>query len=437
MKAAPILLSVLLIVATAGAGAFAPDANGAQPAVDADDAFLHDGAVTAMGTDTGQLESDNENATRVLGIPDDEVDTSEIRREHADIGPAVGLGTDATGMELKTAAIARQLESIEETDERQRQILAEISEIEQQEITLNGRERSAVEAYSAGEISARELVVRLARVSMEAQILRERLDMLREQADETPDFSVDVRANNIDFQLRTYEGPVRSHAADILQGEHPTERVFVESGGDAVVLSMIHDGEYVREAKVPDRQDRSTTGSMDLEGAERVTFGSYPEIAATREGADSIGSDGIFIVQVPHAGGELTTFVDGGSEQVFIDHQRMPLEPTNGHVSVADVQEGLNVTVDRTYPGGPLRVTVLDAETEDPVIGATVTVGDAVQSETVGTTDVEGQQWIVSPRDPFLLTVLGEDTTVARLEIQPTETPHIEEYQLENETETD
>ncbi|UWG51921.1 Secreted protein, component of type IV pili likesystem [Halalkaliarchaeum sp. AArc-CO] len=437
MKAAPILLSVLLIVGTAGAGAFVPDANGAQPAVDADDAPLYDGAVVGVGAETRQLESDNENATRVLGIPDDEVDSSEVRREHADIGPAVGFGANATGVKLGTDAMERQLEAIEETDERQRQILAEISEIEQQEITLNGRERAAVEAYGAGEIDARELVVRLARVSMEAQLLRERLAMLREQADETPDFSVDARANNIDFQLRTYGGPVRDHAKGILEGEHSSERVFVESGGDAVVLSMIHDGEYVREAKVPDRLDRSTTGSMDLEGAERVTFGSYPEIAATRQGADSIGSDGIFIVQVPHAGGELTTFVDGGSEQVFIDHQRIPLENTTGHVPVADVQEGLNVTVDRSYPGGPVRVTVLDAETDDPVIGATVTVGDAVRSETVGTTDVDGQQWIVSPREPFLLTVLGEDTTVARLEIQPTETPHIEEYTLENETETE
>ncbi|AUX09249.1 hypothetical protein AArcSl_1620 [Halalkaliarchaeum desulfuricum] len=105
MKAAPILLSVLLVVATAGVGAFAPDANGEQPAIEAgDDVPPPDALITAVSADTGQLEPEGDNATRMPGIPDD-VDSPDVRREHASTGPTVGYGTGATGMENKTESM--------------------------------------------------------------------------------------------------------------------------------------------------------------------------------------------------------------------------------------------------------------------------------------------------------------------------------------------
>lgn len=435
MKAAPILLSLLLVVGAVGAGAFAPDAP--EPAVDADGpAPQADGSTGSTVPAAEQLDPANgKNATRVLGIDDADVDRSEVRRGHADVGPAVGFGANSTAAELRTEAIERRIESAESDDERQRRILSELSEIEQQEVTLNQHERTAIEAYTAGEIGPRELTIRLARVSMQSQLLRERLQIVRDEAEETPEFSVGSRANNLDFQLRTYDGPVRNHVKSVLEGEQPPVRVFVEAGGGAVVLTTLYDDTYVREASIPDRRDRSTTGSIGLEEAENVTFANYPEIAANRGGADSLGSDGLFIVRVPHTGGELTTYVDGGSERVFQEHQRISVGNVTGHEPVGDVQEGLNVTIDRSYPGGPARVTVVESDTDEPIVGATVTVGDADRSEVVGTTDADGQHWVISPREPYLLTVLGEGTTVARLEIEPTATPHLEEYEPENETE--
>ncbi|MEF8779072.1 MAG: hypothetical protein V5A46_00140 [Haloferacaceae archaeon] len=453
MKALPILLSVLLVVAAVGAGAF-PPGESATVGDDADSpvrtadspAPTGDGPTptdepdptgTAIATSPaieGQLDPAAGNATRVLGLADEEVERSDIRRDSADIGPALSFGVNTTAADLRTEAIERRIEAANTTDERQRRILAELSEIEQQEVTLNQRERAAVDAYAAGDIDARELTVRLARVSMESQLLRERLGVVREEAEETPEFSIGARANNLDFKLRTYDGPVRDHVRRVLTGESPPERVFAETDGNGIVLTMLDGDTYVREATMPNRRDRSTTGSMTLETAENVTFTNYPGIAATRKGANSIGSAGIVIVEVPHDAGLLTTYVDGGSERVFREHQRIELGNATGSETVGDVQEGLNVTVDRSYPGGPVRVTVLDAETDRPVVGATVTVGDAQRSTVVGPTDDDGQRWLVSPRDRFLLTVLGEGTTVARLEIEPTGTPHLERYEPENET---
>lgn len=462
MKALPILLSVLLVVAAIGAGAIPPDGgtavgdpadsragttdspvqtadspssagDGPTPTSDAGDRAGD--AIAAPPAGEEQFASGaGRDAARVLGLAAEEVERSGIRRGHADIGPVLGFGVNSTAAGLRTDAVERRIEAAETTEERQRRILAELSEIEQQEVTLNQRERAAVEAYAADEIDARELTIRLARVSKQSELLRERLGVVRETAEETAEFSIGARANNLDFQLRTYDGPVRNHVRTVLAGESPPGRVFVETDGSGVVLTMLDGDTYVREATLPDRRDRSTTGSMTLETAENVTFTNYPEIAATREGANSIGSDGMVIVEVPHDAGLLRTYVDGGSERVFREHQRIELGNATGSETVGDVQEGLNVTVDRSYPGGPVRVTVVDAETDRPVVGATVTVGDAQRSTVVGPTDENGQRWLVSPRDRFLLTVLGEGTTVARLEIEPTETPHVVRYEPENET---
>lgn len=451
MKSVPILLAALLVIASGGAGVFTPVAGGDTPS-----ATLADGTAveTAQmvgfersGTDSSpvdttkqvpapeQLEADSSgNTTRVLGIADADVERSEIRREHADIGPTIGTGVNATAAEIKTAAIERKLESMETPEDRQRQILAELSEIEQFEVTLNQKERTAVKAYSAGEIDARQLGIRLAKISMEARLLRERLTVIADQAAQTPDFSVESRINNLEFRLQTYDGPVRNHVSDVLSGAEPPVRIFVESGGNAVVLSMVQNRQYVREAMIPDRQDRSASGTIDIEDAENITYTSYPEIAQTRTGSDAVGFEGLFIVHVPHEKGELTVYIDGGSEQIFKEHQRLDAGLGAGPEKVGDVQEGLNVTVDKSYPGGPVQVTVHDAQDGTPIVGATVTVGDAQESHVVGETNEDGQHWIVSSRSPFLLTILGDQTTVARLQIEPSQTPHLASGETSNGT---
>jgi len=77
------------------------------------------------------------------------------------------------------------------------------------------------------------------------------------------------------------------------------------------------------------------------------------------------------------------------------------------------------VTVDQTYAGGPLRVTVTDADSGEPV-AATITVGQAgEESQPIGTADENGAVWAITPRGPFTITVLGEGTAAAFVDVDP------------------
>jgi hypothetical protein len=77
------------------------------------------------------------------------------------------------------------------------------------------------------------------------------------------------------------------------------------------------------------------------------------------------------------------------------------------------------VTVEQTYAGGPSRLTVTDESTGEPV-QATVTVGqDGQESQTVGTTDADGTLWTLSPRGSFTVTVFGEGTSAAFVDVTP------------------
>jgi len=83
------------------------------------------------------------------------------------------------------------------------------------------------------------------------------------------------------------------------------------------------------------------------------------------------------------------------------------------------VQDGLEVTVDRSYVGGPLRVTVINADTGESV-DATVRIGqNGQESQSVGTTDGPGSVWTLTPDGEFTITVISEDNSAAFLQLQP------------------
>lgn len=412
MRAFALVFALLLVLSSVPAGAFAPGVEqGPEPA-------LVGGADRPTVQETGE-------ETRVLAIPEGDVGSSTAAVQAVDLGPSVGADADRFGFRLSNGAVERRIESAETNGDRQRRILEELSRVEQQVITLNEREQEVISAYAAGEIGAQTAVVRLARISAEAEALGERVRLLNRLAEETPDFSLDSsRTNQLRFELERFEGPVREHALAIARGEREPDRIFVEASAEGIVLSAVIDDEYVREAYRSDLRDR-TVRTVDEEGAQRAVEESYPQIWATRRGPETIGSGSIYAVTVPHDRGTLVAYVDSGSGEVFQEIQRQPVDAAVLGPIERKTMDGLNVTVNRAYPGGPLRVTVTDAETDEPV-DATITIGQGGQeSETVGTTGSDGTLWTVAPRSEFTVAAFGTGTTVAVIDVMPRATPGI------------
>jgi hypothetical protein len=219
-----------------------------------------------------------------------------------------------------------------------------------------------------------------------------------------------------------YEGPVREHALAAARGEVPATEVYVESSGQSVALATVAEGDYVREVVRLDRWDRGG-GSISNDEAIDVTAASYPETAALRQ-PDAFGAGSVQRITIPHQFGTLRTYVSGGTQQVFVEHQRIALDAFPDSVPVSEAGDGFNITVDRSYAGGPVTVTVRDAETGEPLPDVTVTksVGDS-NSRAIGTTNADGVVRTLSPAGSFRVTVVDEPRAIFLDDLQPTPTP--------------
>lgn len=379
----------------------------------------------SIGSGPDPVSTHGENLTlRVLSTPPDVEPRLASHRRGVNLGTSLGLAVGDSDAALRTETAAQRVENAETNAERQRRILAAINEVEQGEVSLDSRQTAAMNAHASGELTDRELLDELVRVAALAREYDRRLDTLSELAEETDGFSTPDRVSTLQVQLQVYDGPVRRVALETVRGDRTGTEIHVQSSPNALVLATVVDGQYVRESLRRDRWDR---GGDDIgsEAGINATIASYPETTDLRE-ADALGAGAVQRITVDHDFGSLRTFVSGGTERVFLEHQRMTLATFPDSEPVSTTEDGFNVTVNRTYPGGPVTVTVLDADTGDPIEGITVTKSTGGSpSETIGSTDATGVVRTLSPADAYRITVVDEPRVAVIDDIDPIETPRV------------
>ncbi|TKX86405.1 hypothetical protein EXE43_08530 [Halorubrum sp. SS5] len=440
MRALPIAAVAVLLVVAPVAGVTAPGAvpPSVDPAESADSAPPAAPDLPAAPASPGSSASPAD-PTAAAGQPAPQIETTNLTlrtlstppgaetrvgtyARGPDLGSALGFATADADAAVETAAVVDRIEGAEAGVERQQQILVEINRVERAEVALSSRQADAFSAHAAGEMSDRELVDELVRVAATAREYDERLEAIDALAESTDGFSSPGRLDELQVALQVYEGPVRDHALATARGQSSPNDIYVASSEDAVVLATVVDGEYVREVFRTDRWDRGG-GDISNDAAIEITEAAYPETAALRE-PDAFGAGAVQRITIPHEFGVLRTFVSGGTEQVFVEHQRVDLAAFPDTEPVAAAGDGFNVTVERTYPGGPVTVTVLDDETGEPVSGVTVTksVGGG-DSRAIGATDENGVVRTLSPAEPYRITVVDEPRVVVLDGIEPLPTP--------------
>ncbi|MGQ3328792.1 DUF7094 domain-containing protein [Halorubrum sp. FL23] len=437
MRALPVSLALLLLFASivgaaspaAVAGSVADPATAPDSVVEGTDATVTRVGSAATGVlaggdgDRGRPQVASENLTfRTLSTPSDSETRFGSGSRGANLGSSVGFAVDETDAAMETAAVVQRVEAAETTPERQRRILAAINRVERDEVTLNSRQAEAFSAHAAGELSDRELLDELVRIAATAREYDARLEALDALAEETDGFSSPTRLDELQVALQVYEGPVRDYALSAARGEVAATELYIESSNQSVVLAAIIDGEYVREVFRLDRWDRGG-GAIGNDEAIEVTSAAYPETASLRE-PDAFGAGSVQRITIPHDFGVLRTFVSGGTSQVFVEHQRLALDAFPDTELVSETGDGFNVTVDRSYAGGPVTVTVRDEETGEPVSDVTVTksVGGG-DSQTIGTTNADGVVRTLSPPESYRVTVVDEPRAVFVDDLEPIATP--------------
>lgn len=418
MKRLPLVIAVMLVTIALGAGVgfSSADAGGERYADTLD--IEPSSAEPSSSPQLDGTDATDSNVTNTISIPAGEIERSDLRRQYADLGPAAEFDTGVTTDQLATRTTARELDDTPDSELDDR-LVEEFDAVEAEVDDLESRERSAIRAFNREELTSRELLIELARIHLTASELRDRTDMLESHAETLDEGTISSdRSQRIKDDLRMFSGPMRAHTVSVLRAERPADRILVETSETAVTMSTIDDGQYIREVN---RRSLRGSGSSQLsdERTEEITAQRYPALWNRKTSWSVNELNSAFVVSVSFDQGQLRTFTDGPTERTFIEHQRLPLEDVITGSETTKEQDGLDVTVEQTYAGGPLRLTVVDASTGEPV-EVTVTVGqDGRESQTVGKTDTDGTLWTLSPRDSFTITVFGEDNSAAFVDVTP------------------
>jgi len=361
------------------------------------------------GTDTVGPESDR-NTTTVMTLGTAPSRTA-LDSPSLALGNSLAMNRDGFRTQLSINSLDRQLENADSAEKKKQVLNRYRYRIENRIISLKATEQQATQAFLNGTISEGEYLRTLGQIDAEAGEIRRAVNALKERA-ESANFGVD--ANSLKIKLVTVEGPVRDRIAKTLQGRANPARIYVETADSGVVLSSIVDGTYIRETFRSDNRDPSKRKSISVQNAiTEVIQPQYPWVSNPNNWTGSSRRVYSPIQSIKYtydySHGSLTAYVDTGTAKVYreIQHKELTGEPSlPPGPTVANSSENVTVTVNRTYPGGPLRVRLTNA-TGAPLRGEVTVAG-----ERVGRTGPNGELWTLGPAEQFRVSATYDDTTV-------------------------
>ncbi|MCU4973734.1 hypothetical protein OB955_13415 [Halobacteria archaeon AArc-m2/3/4] len=335
----------------------------------------------------------------------------EIRSEHTPVSPDFGTTLATRDVAMQTEYRTYRFEAEFENgtaEERGALVEAEHDWIRERIADLSERERTAVSAHANGTLSDDEFLHTLVLVSAEAAELETHLDTL--------DSHASIEEKPEEAALDMHQSPVRDRLAAFMSGERSSTRsadtVLIQTTDTGMAISMTGRIEYVSE--VSQYSNRDTTAPNQFESFSSAhdhvtalypwTFGE----ASTGFEALDLAESQLYGFTVPHEHGELTTYLDGGTGDIFYETQvlrqdQLPIEQygetwTDGAVELA---------INRTPANGPIEVKTTEEETGEPV-RATVLVDGTI----VGETGQSGTLWVSPPQNDYEIAVQTAETTI-------------------------
>lgn len=336
-----------------------------------------------------------------------------------DVGTVLAMRHDAASARLDRYALDERFQATDATEARQALLFESATAVEIRIAALRSEEQALRAAYADREVSPEAFVRGLVLIDARAARLQDRLAAIQGHAQSVPEFSMNTRIQLLEAALSGLSGPVRARAGAAMGGEGPT-RLFVDASDSGVVLSTIHEGRFVREAYRDDRFDRETVTGTSFGEALAITERLYAPFAYNQSLSvrnELVGPEGgIFQFTMEFQEGSVTAWLDGGTQAVFFEVQERRLNLLGERPSVTGAANGTRLVVNRSYPGGPLRVVVTDNETGTPRQVPVVVEGARFETGTDGTL------WTLSPAAPFEVTAVGPEgnVTVAVRPFAPT-----------------
>ena len=360
----------------------------------------------------------------LLGISPIDVDASTLRTAHVRLGEGLRYDRSASTERLATMVALGQIDTAPDATTRQQATLRAVSQIEQRVVALTAAQQQAITAFGTGEIGADDFLWELARIDATARELQHRQNEIETRTQDDVDIVLSAsRLDTLAGELAVLTGPVRAEVRDVVTGQSPSNRFFAQVGPESVVLSVIRDDVYIREAYRGEFREGGPDSSISSPRAEEIVEEGYPTIWSMRttEDPEQI-DDGVSArIELEHDRGRLIAYVDAETERVFRGVQYRPIELTSTRQSSTAVKDGLRLTAHPTFPGGPILFELVRTDDGTP-LDAPITVGPpGGRSVVVGET---AAVWTIEPAAAYQVTAI-DGSSVVFLEMDPSFPPLI------------
>ncbi|WP_327050498.1 DUF7094 domain-containing protein [Halomicrococcus gelatinilyticus] len=390
-RALPLLAALLLLVSAPGVAlqADAPRAGESAP---------------ARATETVTLPGVNDTTAHL------HVDAGRSAVVDPSVGVGAALSMDGSAMESKLAeyTLEERLAAEQSSAKKEQTVLEYKYHVESRLSALQNYRKSLRQEFNDGRLSPREYAYGLAAVDAEAEALRDSIGRLESSSERISGLSFYTR--NMNATVQTLEGPVTERVDDVVRGRTGSTRIYVGTSDVGTALSMIADGRYVREAYRSDNRNLSRTSSGTIyEVGRQVLTEQYPWVMEnrTRMSSGIYSPLNFYPTTIHHEQGTLTAHVDVGTRKIFGEIQRKRLGAFPTGEPIRNATTGISIAVNRTYPGGPLHVTLTDSD------GNAVDAPVSVDGRTVGTTGDDGELWTVAPGETFTVSARRGLNTVS------------------------
>lgn len=329
---------------------------------------------------------------------------------HVAIDASATLAADASGLESRydEHRLDVRLERAESDAERRAIVREETNELERAVVQLRERERDAYRAYHAGEIDERGLAVELAAVHSNAVDLQRSVSSLSDHVGSVAGIERGSEFEAMVVETETMQGPVRERIAGALRGELDSTRVHVEADDSGVVLATVEDGYFYREAYRADARDPAAEPRLNSlgESEERISE-LYPKVSPAARWSYSEVGYGTYRGVGTYAEGTIAVYLDRATTDVYREYLELRLDGVETASLGNETEDGARLSVEGTAPGGPAVVSLTNAETDAPLSGVV-----SVDGQRLGSTDDEGELWLVLPYEPTTITVSVGSTTI-------------------------
>ena len=286
---------------------------------------------------------------------------------------------------------------------------------------MNQEEQDAFEAFHAGDITAGEFAARVAELEQRGELKHTRLEAVREatrgitspvvQSNVT---SLQANVGWLQLEAESFQGPVRGSVWGAITAQQSTgDRITVQATADGYTLQTVDGVMYTREMYHGPNHERAAGGFLSTEaGGERMEV-LYPWAYTESFEQEPRARGDIFRERLTHPHGTTTAHLSGPTELPYREIHEIDLAAIPTEVAASESLTDYDITVERTYAGGPAMVEVTD-DAGEPANNTTVTVDDQSPVELPR----DGSLWFATTDNQVIIELdVGDESTSIEIEL--------------------